>query len=319
MNGDVRVTALPPVSEAATDRYERLCLSIAGIGFELAWAGAPPAQERSLKFYREFLSDRDHSSGENEINVRLQVHCGELPNLERETSIFDAVANHWRLFRSNGHAVFEMFHTLPPHPLMQVSMMAPDFSSGDVYVRPRKTGRRPTWSLLRVMRPFGELLLIQHLSHGRGVLLHALGVSDQGEGLVFIGRSGAGKSTLANLYKRYKGVTILGDERVIATKEEGRFWLSGTPWPGGAFRVSGHRVPLRKIFFLEHGSCNALIGDARLTHYGLLFQQLFLPFWHGEALGFAVNFAHELIAALPAHRLAFVNDRTAVEFLRAHR
>jgi len=155
MNGDVRVTALPPVSEAATDRYERLCLSIAGIGFELAWAGAPPAQERSLKFYREFLSDRDHSSGENEINVRLRVHCGELPNLERETSIFDAVANHWRLFRSNGHAVFEMFHTLPPHPLMQVSMMAPDFSSGDVYVRPRKSGRWPTWSLLRVMRPFG--------------------------------------------------------------------------------------------------------------------------------------------------------------------
>src|SRR5436309_3177922 len=182
MNGDVRVTALPPVSEAATDRYERLCLSIAGIGFELAWAGAPPAQERSLKFYREFLSDR-------------------------------------------------------------------------------------------------------------------------GEGLVVIGRSGAGTCTLANLYKRYKGVTNLGDERVIATKEEGRFWLSGTPWPGGAFRVSGHRVPLRKIFFLEHGSCNALIGDARLTHYGLLFQQLFLPFWHGEALGFAVNFAHELIAALPAHRL----------------
>jgi len=62
-----------------------------------------------------------------------------------------------------------------------------------------------------------------------------------------------------------------------------------------------------------------VIADTRLTLYGLLFQQLFLPFWHDEALGFAVNFAHELITAVPACRLAFVNDRTAVEFLRARR
>ena len=83
--------------------------------------------------------------------------------------------------------------------------------------------------------------------------------------------------------------------------------------------MSAATVPLHKVFFLEHGSRNAVIADTRLTLYGLLFQQLFLPFWDDEALGFAVNFAHELITALPAHRLAFVNDRTAVEFLRAHR
>jgi hypothetical protein len=169
-----------------------------------------------------------------------------------------------------------------------------------------------------MMRPFGELLVLQHLLlEHRGILVHALGVADRGEGVLFVGRSGAGKSTLATLYKPYPDVTIIGDERVIVTTEQGQFWLSGTPWPGDGFRVSGHRVPLRRIFFLEHGSDNAVIADTRFALYSLLFQQLFLPFWHHEALGFAMNFAHELITVLPAHRLAFVNDRTAIEFVRA--
>ena len=84
-------------------------------------------------------------------------------------------------------------------------------------------------------------------------------------------------------------MTILGDERVVVTKEDGRFWLSGTPWPGGGFMVSAATVPLRKVFFLEHGSRNALVSDRPMTLYGLLFQQLFLPFWDGEALAFEIG------------------------------
>jgi hypothetical protein len=74
---------------------------------------------------------------------------------------------------------------------------------------------------------------------------------------------------------------------------------------------------LRKVFFLEHGARNTLIADRHLTLYGLLFQQIFLPFWNREGLGFAMRFAHELLSALPAHRLAFINDATVIEFLRA--
>src|SRR3989442_11861677 len=70
-------------------------------------------------------------------------------------------------------------------------------------------------------------------------------------------------------------------------------------------RIDGGSIAstaLRKVFFLEHGSRNALVSDRPMTLYALLFQQLFLPFWDGEALAFAANFAHELITSLPAHR-----------------
>jgi hypothetical protein len=320
MNEDLRVSACAPMPGAMTDRSERMRFNIAGIGFELSWEGARLEDEPGLKFYQEFLSTAHHRPRVSHLDVRLQVHCGELPAVNPDALLFDAAPNRWRLYRLNGQYLLEFLYAMPPHPKIQLAEMASDFRSGVIHRRPDRAAPSPSWSLPLLMRPFGELLLIQLLSRGRGVLLHALGVADQGEGLLFIGRSGAGKSTLANLYKPYQSngeVTILGDERVVVTKKEGRFWLSGTPWPGGGFTVSAATVPLRKVFFLEHGSCNTLIADAHLTLYGLLFQQLFLPFWDGEALAFAVTFAHELITALPAHRLAFVNDRTAVEFLRA--
>jgi len=158
--------------------------------------------------------------------------------------------------------------------------------------------------------------MVNLLSQGHGILLHALGVSERGAGLLFVGGSGAGKTTLADLYKAYGDATILGDERIMVTKDQGQFWLSGTPWPGGGSTVSAQTVPLRKVFFLEHGSRNVMISDRHLTLYGLLFQQLFLPFWKGEALTFAMDFAHKLLSSLPGHRLAFVNDKRVIEFLR---
>jgi hypothetical protein len=240
--------------------------------------------------------------------------------LRPDVLIFDAVTNHWRLFRANGRDVFEIFDTMPPHPTVQLAVMRPDFSTGELYRRPDASILPRSWSLASLMCPFGELLLINILSQGRGVLLHALGVADQGKGLLFIGRSGAGKSTLAKLYKPYQsngGVTILSDERVVVTKEDGRFWLSGTPWPGEGLTVSSETVPLRKVFFLEHGTANTLISDRLINLQGLFFQQLFLPFWNRDALAFALQFGEELLSTVPAARLAFVNDTRVIEFLRS--
>jgi hypothetical protein len=311
------------MANSAGHVQEGLQLTIAGIGIELTWAGGRPmdeAEEPARQPYARFVSNGHRGRRATQVNVRLHVHCGELPNLTPDALVFDAVSNHWRLFHANGHEVFEVFDTMPPHLTVQLAVMRPGFRTGDLYRRPEPSSPTRSWSLTRLMRPFGELLLINLLSQGRGVLLHALGVSDQGEGLLFIGRSGAGKTTLANLYKPHRGVTILGDELVVVTKEDGRFWLSGTPWPGdGLNTVSADTVPLRKVFFLEHGMGNRLISDRFLTLYGLFFQQLFLPFWNREALAFALRFGEELLSSVPAARLAFVNDARVIEFLRSQR
>jgi len=301
---------------------DRLQLTIAGIGIELTWAGGRLLDESALlsrQFYERFASNGPRRRRATQATVRLHVHCGELPTLRPDVLIFDAVTNHWRLFRAKGRDVFEVFDTRPPHPTVQLAVMQPDFSTGEVYRRPDASILTRSWSLTQLMQPLGELLMVNVLSRGQGVLLHALGVADQGKGLLFIGRSGAGKSTLAKLYKPHQGVAILSDERVVVTKEDGRFWLSGTPWPGEGLTVSSETVPLRKVFFLEHGTANTLISDRLINLQGLFFQQLFLPFWNREALAFALQFGEELLSTVPVARLAFVNDARVIEFLRKHR
>jgi hypothetical protein len=81
--------------------------------------------------------------------------------------------------------------------------------------------------------------------------------------------------------------------------------------------VSSETVPLRKVFFLEHGTANTLISDRLINLQGLFFQQLFLPFWNRDALAFALQFGEELLSTVPAARLAFVNDTRVIEFLRS--
>src|SRR2546428_115100 len=195
------------MTESVGQLRECLQLTIAGIRFDLSWEGARLEEEPSLTFYQGFLSNGDRGSRAAQIEVRLRVHCGELPEVKPDALIFDALPNLWRLFHLNGQHVMEFFDSKPPHPRKQLAVMTPDFSQGEVFRRPDKTVPEPSWSLMYLMRPFGELVLINLLSQGRGVLLHALGVSNRGEGLLFVGRSGSGKTTLANLYKPHQDVT----------------------------------------------------------------------------------------------------------------
>lgn len=287
---------------------ERLQLAIAGVGIELMWEGTWLADEPAMVFYEPF-----RTSGP--VDLRLRVHQGSLPSVVAEEVLFDGLQNHWRLSRANGHYLFEIFDTNPPHPRVEVARMEPDLRAGEVYLVPQGSSR--PWSLVRLMRPLGELLLIQYLAQARqGLLVHGLGIEEEGQGLLFVGRSGSGKSTLANLYKEHAGVRILGDERVIVKRQAGEFLIMGTPWPGGAFQVSAEPVPLRRIFFLEHAPSNLVIPDSLTNLFGLLFQQLFLPFWHRDALAFALEFAEELFNRIPAARLGFKNTPEVIAFLR---
>ena len=78
--------------------------------------------------------------------------------------------------------------------------------------------------------PLDRLATLGLLAQGYGIMLHAAGVIEFGESIVFSGPSGAGKSTIARLYSREQGTTVLNDDTIIVRKIEGRLWAFGTPW-----------------------------------------------------------------------------------------
>jgi hypothetical protein len=292
---------------------EHFQLNIAGIGIELVSDFPMAVEPAADKFYAPFRAP-------GTADVSLTVTCGKLPRRSRDEVLFDAQTGRWRLFRSDGHYMFEVFDTRPPHAKVQVATVGPAWDEGEVRVLPAASeARRPesAWSLVRLMQPLGELLLINRLSRGHGVLLHGLAVIDQGRGLVFVGRSGAGKSTLAKLYaETAPDVTILNDEHIAITREDGRFWVSGTPWPGAHFTFSPQSAPLHRVYVLEHAEANRVLAERPSTFCARLVQQMFVPFWSHEGLAFALRFAEELVAAVSAFRLGFVNDSRVISFLR---
>ncbi len=285
---------------------ESLAVKIGPIGLSLHWSGSRisgwPHQS-----YEDFLT-------EGPCEVTLEVHCGPLPAYRTDELLFEARDNRWNLYRTDGHYLLEMFDTETGEK-SRVVLLNQQLTSGEVYLTPESESP-PSWSVPLLLRHLGELLVVNLLSRDRGFLIHAAGINDGGAGLLFVGPSGSGKTTLANLYHGRPGVTVLSDERTIISRSGPQFVISGTPWPGGAMLASAASVPLRRIFVIEHAPRNVLYAEKRATLAGLLFQQLFLPFWDRHGLTSALSLADDLLRTVPAHRLGFVNDPGVIEFLR---
>ena len=188
-----------------------------------------------------------------------------------------------------------------------------DFCRGEIYVR------RPGQGYLYypLDYPLDELLLINLLSKGRGVLVHAFAVDDNGRGIVFAGTSGAGKSTLATLWEKQEGVTLLSDDRVILRMRQGRLWIYGTPWHGDARAASPEGVPLEQIYLIKHAGKNQAIPLNPLDAVSCLLVRSFPTFWDAEGMDSTLEFLEQVSYSVPCHELGFVPDDRVIDFVRS--
>ena len=205
-------------------------------------------------------------------------------------------------------------HTLRFDPY-QIVVLEPDFQCGDIYCTGEPSTRRDK-RLSLLGYPLAEALIINLLAQGRGVLLHACAVSDNGRGIIFPGTSGAGKSTLATLWEGQEGVTLLSDDRIIVRQREGRFWVYGTPWHGDARVASPEAVPLERIFIIQHASENKAIPMSPFDATSRLLVRSFPTFWDAGGMAFTLEFLDELSQAVSCYELGFVPDETVVDFVR---
>jgi len=165
--------------------------------------------------------------------------------------------------------------------------------------------------------PFDEVVFLARLSRARGVLVHACGLTVDGQGVLFLGTSGAGKSTTARMWQERGGVTILSDDRIVLRTEGDGYRIYGTPWHGEAGLEAAVSAPLRAVFILEQAPRTRLVEIAPASAVAQMMVRAFPAMWDQDGLEFAVRFLSDLVQRVPVRKLQFLPDRTAVDTILA--
>lgn len=257
-----------------------------------------------------------HFIGEGKPDIVLKVYYGSFPSLNSEKQIFSSGGN-WTLFKSKNKWIFSLQSPATgPNPYA-LAIINSNFKYGDIYVKEPNSLTEAGEPLINPLEyPLDEVLMVNLLSQGRGVLIHACGISYGGRGFLFAGNSRAGKSTIANLLKKEKDITILSDDRIIIRKMDSKFWIYGTPWHGDAKVCSPERVPLEKIFFLKHAKENSVKKIEPLEAASRLIVCSFPTFWNKKGMEFTLKFSAELAEEIPYYELGFMPDESVFDFVR---
>lgn len=247
------------------------------------------------------LTDTDHPHVELGPEIFAARHTPE--QREPSWSLHRQTDGRWALVVNVDGA--SAFH-------QRVALLEPDWSRGDLILYPRES---PSQSF-PLMAPLDRVLVLNLLTRRRGIMLHACGIDDGGQGIVFAGPSDAGKTTLARLWNRVPGVKVLGDEALVLREVGGEVRVYGTPWPGEAGVADPGGVPLRRVFFVQHAGRNGMRALSQsLVVRKLLAQTVLLPY-DREGSERIIDFCISLAEAVPAAELGFLPDDSIVEFVR---
>ncbi len=283
---------------------EEFAIDIAGIGISFHFDRNPSEFG--------FKRNNDQFISVNSTEIKLRVHLDSIPEIKEKEKIFDSGST-WALYRSSGRYILQDDSFESDSLLETLVILEPDFKSGNVYIRNNTLNRVNSSDLLGY--PLNQILMIILLSRCNGIIIHACGVEDGGIGYLFPGRSTQGKSTIANLWSK-EGATILNDDRIVVREKDGEFWMYGTPWHGDFTEVSSKALPIRKLFFLNHGKKNAYFAVKGVEAVSMLLTRSFLPLWNQKGMDYTLSLFDRMASQLPCYKLQFCPDQEIIDFVR---
>lgn len=259
-------------------------------------------------------------NGRADPEIRLSIHRGDSLPAPKGDPVYSTEGGLWDLHREGGDFVFSLGAPAEGGALHRVARLDPAMTRGEIRIAP--AGERDGFHPYPLRYPLDELILINHLAHRRGTILHACGVIFEGDprhGWLFVGKSGAGKSTLSRLWREAGGAEVLSDDRVIVRPDGGGFRLYGTPWHGDDRVSSAATASLSRIFLLAHGSMNRIVPLAPEEAIETLLLNCFAPFYDRAGMEWTTDFLLALVRGVPVARLEFVPDVSAIRHLREAR
>ncbi|HPS41188.1 MAG TPA: hypothetical protein PK040_01200 [Anaerolineaceae bacterium] len=249
--------------------------------------------------HQQFLLKPDHHhETQEEHHLLLQVKDQDEVQI-KESDLPLCRTDIWELWgRNQKEYIFVSPRQTPPRYVV----VDRDFTHGVVSGDFLRTTADPVY-------PLGSIdirIMVNWLAQTGDVLLHAAGISVQGNGYCFIGQSGAGKSTLMANLPQDDRLTILGEDQVILRKQGEAFWIYGTPWHEHADRCSPLGVPLRKVFFLDRTQQEPLIPVAKMECVAKILNTAFIPYYLPDVIPLILDNLARLSDIIPVYHLKYV-------------
>ena len=294
----VGIAVLQFFNRASKMDHSQLKFTIGGITIGLSWKGRqrefeiPPA-------YQPFVDKR-------KADLCLELQIG-FPDCRIGEKVFDSTPV-WSLHRNKEGSAIKINQDYPATERLLI-LPKNGLPAGLYFTGPDGKFLDPFFG------PTLELLMITYLARGKGAIIHACGIDDNGTGMLFAGESGAGKSTLANLWNRVSGVDVLSDDRTLVRIIDGELRMYGTPWHGEAKFGSARGIKLEKIFFLRHGQINSAQPLSTAGAVQKLLQCSFPPYWDAAGMEYTVAFFEQLATRLPCCEMTFEPSARVIEFL----
>jgi len=223
----------------------------------------------------------------------------------------------WEIYKKENTYIIHGYDSIT-RKKNRVLLIDKNFQTGTYYSPPDTNllTNQKGWFIPRFFSPFGELLIINHLSARKGVLFHGAALKLNNEVWIFTGPPEAGKSTIMRFWEESGIGTPLNDETIIIREgNKGTFQVFGTPWGGTAEVQSPEKGRLKRIFFLHHDSHHVITPLSPSNTLSRLIPQVFLPFWEKEKLENVLSLLEQINQKAMFFSLGFAKNRDVVDFL----
>jgi len=216
--------------------------------------------------------------------ITIHHHCGIPKIKDWGEKVYHRAP--WIIYKTPSHYIYRMFVNGNNESLL-VAIFNKDHTESHIYKGKNyiKIFKKGNLTSL-ICFPTDQILFARLLADRGGIILHGSGLILKEKGFLFVGHSDAGKTTVVKLLKHQ--AKILNDDRMIVRKEDGSFYLYGTPWHGEVSLVAPDRVPLKAILFLNQAEENRIEKvksfEAFKRLFGCTIKALVTELWTKNAL-----------------------------------
>jgi hypothetical protein len=292
---------------------DQIHLKIADLQITIESDQLPIHQEDDIA-YQAFTDSEKKVEVASDIEVVLEVT--EPPNICRWEKIFDDDQS-WTIFRKGEEYTMCFSPMARGNESLWVAQFPKVCNSVNIKCNEGlvllNNGEQDLYNPFRY--PLDQQLIVYHLAHKFGILIHAAGFMHSGKGLIFPGRSGAGKSTISRHLSAYEGWNGLSDDRILLREIDSEVYCFGTPWPGEEGIAKNLSERLSGIFFLKHGYENQISELTPVEAVRRLMPVVSIPWYDEELVTMMLPVCESIISKTPTFELCFRPTEDIGEFL----